>query len=218
MQIAALLISTLALASSLVTVWLTLLRRGKIQMTHPSQIHFAVLPGPQILIRTLLFCTSKRGRVIESMHVALRTNETRQNFNIWVSGDKQLSRASGLYVGESGVIVSHYFMTPYDGSFQFVEGNYRLEVFAKLVDEENTRSMWSHELHISHEQGLALQKAHSGIYFDWGPEAGRYLAHVAPIGAKDNDEQEIERLRLAKDVMLLAREIQQNHPVHGAKL
>ena len=35
-------------------------------------------------LRTLLFSTSKRGLVIESMHVALARNETHQNFNIWV--------------------------------------------------------------------------------------------------------------------------------------
>ena len=216
MQIAALLISTLALAASVVTVWLTLLRRGTIRMTHPSQIHFAVLPGPQILIRTLLFCTAKRGRVIESMHVTLRTNETRQNFNIWVNGDMNLSRASGLYVGESGVTVSHYFMTPHDQPFQFIEGTYRLEVFAKLVDEDRTRSMWTHELYINHEQGKALQKSRSGIYFDWGPEAGKYISHVAPMDAKDDHEETLEGLRLAREVMLLANKMPHTDPAPGA--
>jgi hypothetical protein len=32
---------------------------------------------PKVFLRTLLFATSKRGRVIESMHVALSRNETR---------------------------------------------------------------------------------------------------------------------------------------------
>ena len=54
-------------------------------------------------LRSLLFSTSRRGRIIESMHVALSRNETHQNFNIWVHGDEKLVRGSGLFVGESGV-------------------------------------------------------------------------------------------------------------------
>lgn len=186
MQVIALIISSLALAISAVTAWLTLLRRGEIRMTRPSQVHFALLPEPQILIRTLLFCTSKRGRVIESMYVTLRNDENRQNFNIWVSGeDTQLSRASGLYVSENGVIVSHYFLTPHDNThFNFGEGLYKLEVFAKLVDEDRGRSMWSHDFRITHEQGLALEKTPVGIYFDWGPGSKSVSGSCCTYGAE----------------------------------
>lgn len=47
------------------------------------------IPLPKIYLRTLLFATSKRGRVIESMHVALSRNEMHQNFNIWVYGERE---------------------------------------------------------------------------------------------------------------------------------
>lgn len=71
----------------------------------------------------LLFSTSKRGRVIESMHVKLSRNETHQNFNIWVHGDEKLVRGSGLYVGETGVAANHHFLAPRDNNgFQFGEG------------------------------------------------------------------------------------------------
>ena len=39
-------------------------------------------PLPKIYLRTLLFSTSKRGRIVENMHVALTRNETHQNFSI----------------------------------------------------------------------------------------------------------------------------------------
>lgn len=205
MQTLALIISALALTTSVVTAWFTL-RRGSIKMTRPSQIHFALLPGPQILIRTLLFSTAKRGRVIESMHVTLQNDETRQNFNIWVSGEEKLSRASGLYVGESGVVISHYFMVPHDQKHTgFAAGTYRLEVFAKLVDEDRSRSMWSQTLHITNEQGIALKEVPCGIYFDWGQEAEKYISHVAPMGARDEFEGPLELLRLAKEVMSMSK-------------
>ena len=91
-------VSVVALAVSSVTAWLTLFRRGTVKMTQPTVIFFGPdtprlhnEPAlPKIYLRTLLFSTAKRGRVIESMHVALSRNETHQNFNIWVYGDDKL--------------------------------------------------------------------------------------------------------------------------------
>lgn len=79
-------ISGLALAVSSVTAWLTLFRRGTVKMTQPTVIffgpdtprHHSENPLPKIYLRTLLFATSKRGRIIESMHVAVFRNETHQ--------------------------------------------------------------------------------------------------------------------------------------------
>jgi len=137
--------SVLALSVSVITAWLTLIRSGTITMTQPTVIFFGPdsprsneLALPKVYLRTLLFATSKRGRVIESMYVALSRNETRQNFNIWVYGDGKLVRGSGLFVGETGVEANHHFLIPRDGSaFCFTEGRYRLEVFAKLLGDQN---------------------------------------------------------------------------------
>src|SRR5713226_7443277 len=138
-------ISVLALCMSAVTAWLTLFRRGTVKMTQPTVIFFGPdaprsrpdAPLPKIYLRTLLFSTSKRGRVIESMHVALSRNETHQNFNIWVYGERgKLVRGSGLFVGETGVAANHHFLTPKDASsFRFMAGNYRVEVFAYLLGD-----------------------------------------------------------------------------------
>ncbi len=88
-------------------------------MTQPTVIFFgpdaprahddALLP--KVYLRTLLFSTSKRGRVIESMHATLSRNETHQNFNIWVYGNDRLVRGSGLFVGETGIEANHHFLT-----------------------------------------------------------------------------------------------------------
>src|SRR5947199_1179157 len=96
-------VAVLSLAISAGTAWLTLFRRGTVKMTQPTIIFFGPdmprsrsdTPIPKIFLRTLLFSTSKRGRVIESMHVAVSRNETHQNFNIWVYGDDKLVRGSG---------------------------------------------------------------------------------------------------------------------------
>src|SRR5271166_5155595 len=117
-------ISTLSLAVAVTTAWLTLFRRGTVRMTQPTVIFFGPdqprsredMPLPKVYLRTLLFATSKRGRVIQNMHVALSRNEMHQNFNIWVYGEREkLVRGSGLYVGETGVSANHHFLTPEDG-------------------------------------------------------------------------------------------------------
>jgi hypothetical protein len=48
------------------------------------------------------------------MFVRLHRGETRQNFNVWAYGDKNLNRGSGLFVPETGFPTNHYFLLPPD--------------------------------------------------------------------------------------------------------
>lgn len=157
--------SVLALCVSALTAWLTLFRRGTVKMTQPTVIYFgpdtprsrdeAALP--KVYLRTLLFATSKRGRVVESMHVALSRNETHQNFNIWVYGDERLVRGSGLFIGEAGISANHHFLAPRDGgSFHFIEGRYRIEVFAQLLGDREKLMLFSQTLEVSREMEANL--------------------------------------------------------------
>src|SRR5712692_1091563 len=148
-------ISILALCTSVVTAWLTLFRRGTVKMTQPTVIFFGPdtprsrdePPLPKVYLRTLLFATAKRGRVVESMHVALSRNETQQNFNIWVYGDERLVRGSGVFVGETGIAANHHFLAPQDGSsFHFIEGRYRMDVYAQLLGNRNRTLLFSQTL------------------------------------------------------------------------
>ena len=192
-------ISTLSLAVSAVTAWLTLFRRGTVKMTQPTVIFFGPdvprsqrdTPLPKVYLRTLLFSTSKRGRVIESMHVALSRNEMHQNFNIWVYGEREkLVRGSGLFVGETGISANHHFLTPEDGkSFSFIEGHYKLEVFAHLLGDVKPIKLFSQQLDISRDIATALREKSAGLYFDWGPDSSRYLPHVQTRPPSSNAEE-----------------------------
>lgn len=180
-------ISVLALAVSVMTAWLTLFRRGRVKMTQPTVIYFGPDapraredgPPPKVYLRTLLFSTSKRGRVIESMHVSLARNETHQTFNIWVHGDEKLVRGSGLFVGESGVAANHHFLTPKDAStFQFSAGRYRLDVYARLLGDRNPTVLFSQELEVAPDVAATLREPGTGLYFDWGADSSQYYTHV----------------------------------------
>jgi hypothetical protein len=192
-------IATLSLAVSVVTAWLTLFRRGTVKMTQPTVIFFGPdtprshhdTPLPKVYLRMLLFSTSKRGRVIESMHVTLSRNETHQNFNIWVYGERgKLVRGSGLFVGETGVSADHHFLTPDDGNaFRFTEGHYRLDVIAHLLGDTKPTPLFSQTLDISRDTATALEEKTAGLYFDWGPDASRYLQHIEKRPPSSNAEE-----------------------------
>ena len=155
-------ISCLALFVSGVTAWLTFFKKGKLMMTQPTVIFF----GPdvsrfnrsknKIFLRTLLYSTAKRGNVLESLHVSLQRNESKQNFNIWGYGEKgNLNIGSGLFVPQEGVSYDHHFLLPEDGAdFKFIEGSYKLIVYAKLVGSAAPIELSTIQLAINNSQAF----------------------------------------------------------------
>ena len=180
-------LSVLALAVSAVTSWMTLLRRGRIFMTQPTAIYFGpdgsrfgLEPRHQkVFFRTLLYSTGRRGHIVENMFITLRRGEMRQNFNIWVYGDDELRRGSGLFVPEGGIATNHHFLPPPDlESFIFSSGHYVLEVFATIAGSARAQSLFVVHLDITQEAATAIRQDNSGLYFDWGPDARRYNHNV----------------------------------------
>lgn len=136
-------------------------------------------PRLKVFLRTLLFSTSVRGQIVESMHVNVQRGETRQNFSIWVYGDKQLSRGSGLHVGPEGVACNHHFLLPEDGaSFALAPGQYVISVFAKRVQDPQPRRLQDVRVSISEIQADQLRGPTCGVYFDWGPDQQAYHSHI----------------------------------------
>lgn len=199
-------VSVLALAVSATTAWLTLFRRGTVKMTKPTVIFFGpdtARPGkkigkPKVYLRALLFATSKRGRVIESMHVSLSRAETRQNFNVWVYGERsELVRGSGLFVGETGVAVNHHFLAPEDDTtFPWAAGPHKLSVYAKLVGDTKPILLFEQVLEVTAEAASQLRGSGAGLYFDWGPDSACYLSHIEERPPKPDPSEFMELLGL----------------------
>lgn len=177
-------ISILALSVSGVTAWLTLFKRGKLLMTQPTSIYFGSDGGffenarNKVYLRTLLYSSSRKGQALESMHVTLERGETKQNFSIWVYGQKNdLVRGSGLFVTHEGVTLNHHFLLPPDGSnFKFLAGDYKLKVFAKLVNSSEPIQLFTIPLVVSQPQAEEFKKKQVGLFFDWGPDQGNYYS------------------------------------------
>ncbi len=177
-----LIISVLALIVSVVTFYLTRIKRGTIKMTKPTVVFFGPdSPGAslnKIFIRTLLYSTSDKGQYIENMYIKLRRGEVIQDFNIWVYGDQNLVRGSGLFVDKHGFTANHHFLTLKDGSdFIFKKGEYLLEVFAEIVNQK-PKKIYSQKLLIDEKQGKSIASKNAGIYFDWAPNTQKYHSHI----------------------------------------
>ncbi|MEA2878238.1 MAG: hypothetical protein QOF14_3434 [Hyphomicrobiales bacterium] len=187
-SVAALVISALALSVSGLTAWLTLFRRGTVSMTQPTVIFFG--PGDshsdsdatswKVFLRTLLFSTAKRGRIIESAYVRVACEGIQEDFNIWVYGERnELVRGSGLFVGESGVEANHHFLLPPDAApFPFVAGKHKLSVFVRLLGDRHERMLFSQVLEISEQEANEIGLQDTGLYFDWMPNKSRYVSHI----------------------------------------
>lgn len=182
-------VSIIALAVAAITAWLTFFRRGELRMTQPTIVYVGP-DGPErtgknkVYLRTLLYSTAKRGQVVESLYVSLQRNESKQNFSVWVYGDRSgdLKRGSGIFVPQEGVTLDHHFLLPEDGSdFVFRAGAYRLTVFAKLV-ASSTQELMTIQLSISDVFAQAITKSQAGLHFDWGPDLQNY--HCSLAGAR----------------------------------
>lgn len=179
MQLVTISISVVALLISATTLWLSHLRRGKLKMTKPTVVFFGPDGGEKgiskVFLRFLLYSTGKRGVVLEHLYIRLRRGETQQNFNIWVYGEKDLARGSGLFVGQEGVATNHHFLTPSDvDGFDFAAGSYQLDVFGKVVGKDSVEHLTNLELSIDQHEAEKLRQTTYGIYFDWGPDSGSY--------------------------------------------
>lgn len=188
MEIVTIVIAVLSFLISVFTLWKSYLDKGSLRMTQPTTIFFGPdgkdmkdVKTPKIYLRTLLFSTSQKGQVLESMHVKLHRGESVQTFNIWIYGDRkgELVRGSGLYVGKEGVAYNHHFLLPKEGStYEFVPGKYRLEVYASILNKKMPLKMFSVMLEVSDNQATKLKEGRNGLYFDWGPESNSYHPHL----------------------------------------
>ena len=185
-------ISICALCISCVTAWLTFFRKGNLKMTQPAVVFFGPDVGPKkdrrnkVFLRSLLYSTSRRGQVIECLHVCVLRGESKQNFSIWVYGDDKLARGSGFYVGPEGIACNHHFLLPRDGAeFCFVPGEYTVSVVAKVVGHRKPKELFRVTLPVTSAHAEQLNGSENGLYFDWGPDEQKYHSHVRSIPELD---------------------------------
>ncbi|MFY9699402.1 MAG: hypothetical protein WAK34_13970 [Rhodoplanes sp.] len=116
------------------TLWLTHFRRGKLLLSQPTIFFFGWDVGERttakIMFRSVLFCTSKRGLVLENLYLKVRNRSDNFTFSFWGYDDgKGMVRGSGVFVSETGIAAYHHFNPGLDDEdFEFISGEYHVEV------------------------------------------------------------------------------------------
>lgn len=199
------LISVMSLLLSLTVAWLTLFRRGALGMTQPVLVGFLHdLPGeePKVFFRAMLYATGKRGHIIEALYLKVRRGETSRTFNFWMYGEtKDLKIGSGLRAGEDGVSFNHHFLPPKDNSsFQFLAGEYVIDVYARIVNRTAAMLLSTVKLSLSAELAAVLRDPRKGVLFTWEPDSQGYRGEVShgPVpyyvrGKQHNPEMQEQR-------------------------
>jgi hypothetical protein len=110
--------------------------------------------------------------------------------------------------------VNHHFLAPIDATgFQFTPGRYRIEVFAHLLGKRIPRRLLVQDLELTSEiAAQMLVKPGTGVFFNWGPDSGRYHAHtedrpslpdlLGALGLKSFLPPPVKRLRLSLPVIV----------------
>lgn len=186
-----LIISLLALTISGLTFWLTRINSGVVKMTRPTLIFFgpdgAGAEHKKVFIRTLLYSTSDKGKYVQNMFIRLQRGESVQNFNVWVYDNNGLVRGSGLFVNKNGIACNHHFLMPKDRTiYDFLSGEYLLQVFVESVDE-NPKMIFEQKLTLTKNQEDEMKSKSAGTYFDWAPYTQNYFSHIDAGPKKDKE-------------------------------
>lgn len=180
-SIISLTISLISFLISALTFWLTKVRKGKLKMTRPSIICFTGENGndePKIFIRTLLFATSDLGQYIQSMFIRVHRTETIQNFNTWAYGDNGLVMGSGLHISKTGFSTYHHFLLPKNERWDFLAGEYKMEIFAETVNNK-IQKLFELTLIVTKEQAEIMGRdKRASIFFHWTPNSAKYISHT----------------------------------------
>ena len=186
-------LSVLALFVSIFTLWFTVIRRGQVLSTRPAFIAFRYdfvdkeVPQAKIFLRTLLYCTGKRGQVVEYLFLRVHSGSRNSEFSFWGYGDKDLVRGSGIFVPEEGIATNHHF-NPLDSDnlFEFPEGMYSLELVAKILGKKRPQTLWTETLELPGPAFAEDIDPNTAIFFNWSAEQEKYIGTI---------EQRSHRLR-----------------------
>lgn len=179
-------ISVLSLTISATTLWLSVLRRGRLAMTTPSVVFFGYdevpTTTPKIFLRTLLYSTAAQGKVVEAMYLTIHYPAGEKRiFGFWgIDEGSKLTPGSGLYVSRTGVAANHHFVrSVHDLTLDFPPGLYRLEVFARVVGVKRPRRLAAVSIDLSEDNARALD-TRNGVLFERTPDTLQYLGHARP--------------------------------------
>lgn len=151
-------------------------------MTKPALVFFGFDSEPRkakIFLRSLLYSTSIRGKVVASMYAKLSRNDWEQIFSFWGYGEtEKISPGSGLFVSQSGVAANHHFvLSASHADFEWRTGNYTVQVYAQLAAKAAPSELASFVISVEERHAQALREGR-GVLFEFFPDRQSYVGHA----------------------------------------
>jgi hypothetical protein len=177
-------IATAAFLLSALNLWIAQVRRGRILLTQPTIFYFGwdINRGesaPKIMFRSALFSSGGRGRVIENLHVLVRTEDGVSEFPLWGHDEgKGMARGSGVFVGANGYVAYHHFNPVNDEHvFAYTGSKYEVQVHAKLFNQDRSTLLGSYHLELDDADAIVgLANGDGGVIWNWSPQENRYYS------------------------------------------
>jgi hypothetical protein len=175
-------IAVVSLLLSITVAYMTLWRRGSLCMTRPVQIIFrsANARRPEIILKTLLYATGKRGVVIEDLHLEVHHyGDKSHTFGAWsyLQGSELVS--GGLRIGEDGIpSESHFFEIDKSRRFTFEEGKYELRVYAQIVNRSK-RLLHKNVVMLTEDQATTMHVNNHAVIFTADPHSAEYFVSLS---------------------------------------
>ena len=184
-DVLALSISVASFLWSAYTFFVVRFDRGRLRMTQPTLLSLKRdLPKgwAKIFLRTCLFTTGTKGRVVENMFLRVRRNNAAPStFDFWGHTESgKLTLGSGLFVGPTGVASDHHF-NPREGSadFLFASGEYVVEVFATVVGHRKSEKLMQLAFAVGDQQAAELlQNPTRELRLYWNADSHAYHGHI----------------------------------------
>lgn len=169
---------------SMFTLWVTQFRHGQLKMTQPTLLCLKrdqPTGVPKLFLRTLLYTTASKGRVVESMFLRVHHPYGTYIFEFWGHTESgKLTLGSGLFVGSTGVAADHHFNPRHDANqFVFASGEYRVEIVAALVGHTVPKKLMELTFWVNGQQSAELiQIFDVQLFLFWNADKRSYDGQI----------------------------------------
>jgi hypothetical protein len=177
-------VATGSFVISIVTLYITYLKRGNLRLTKPTAIFFTRDGSNgrlKIVVTALLYSTAKRGHVVESMFVRFLQDGSMTTFSEWIYWEGDRVHLGGVKIGEEGrTLFDHFLLPDRTDNFDFTQGKYLLEICAQKVGAKAPIRLFKTEFSLDARIVESTNPGGPGFALLWNPDTQSYRTQIGP--------------------------------------
>jgi hypothetical protein len=114
------------------------------------------------------------------MHLVVHNQFGNYLFDFWAYGEPRIAKGSGLFVPRNGTALHHHFaLSRSVENFLFTDGDYRVEIFAKVVGRRHLTKLKEIKLAlIGTQSATMIQIMDAGVFYEWDVVSGNYAGRL----------------------------------------